>query len=62
MVNFYTGIENTDAFNTIFDMVSPSVRKRWPDDEKSPKKILKMLKDAWTIWFHWCKWDIHWDT
>ena len=46
MVNFYTGIENTDAFNTIFDMVSPSVRKRWPNDEKSPKKILKILKDA----------------
>ena len=46
MVNFYTDIENTDAFNTIFDMVSPFVRKRWPDDEKSPKKILKILKDA----------------
>ena len=38
MVNFYTGIENIDAFNTIFDMVNPIVRKRWSGYKKSSKK------------------------
>ena len=28
MAIFYTGIENIDALNTIFDMMSPIVRKR----------------------------------
>ena len=38
MVNVYTGIENIDAFNTIFDMVNPIVRKRWSGYKKSSKK------------------------
>ena len=29
MVNLYTGIQNIAAFNTIFDMLNPIVRKRW---------------------------------
>ena len=28
MVNFYTGTENIDSFNTTFDMVNPIVNKR----------------------------------
>ena len=38
MVNFYTGIENIDAFNTKFDMVSPIVRKQWSSYKKLSKK------------------------
>ena len=44
MVNFYTGIENIDAFNTIFDMVNPTARKRWSDYKKSPKKLTRNFK------------------
>ena len=38
MVIFYTGFENIDAFNTIFGIVIPIVRKRWSGYEKSFKK------------------------
>ena len=44
MVNFYTGIENIDAFNTIFDMVNPIARKRWSGYKKSPKKLTRSFK------------------
>ena len=44
MVNFYTSIGNIDAFNTIFDMVSPTVRKRWSGYKNSSKKIARNLK------------------
>ena len=38
MVIFYTGFENIDAFNTLFGIVIPIVRKRWSGYEKSFKK------------------------
>ena len=38
MVNFYTGIENIDAFNMIFH------RKRWSGYKKSSKKITRNFK------------------
>ena len=44
MVNFYTGIENIDAFNTVFDMVSSIVRKRWSGYKKLSKKITRNFK------------------
>ena len=44
MVSFYTGIENIDAFNTIFDMVNPIARKRWSGYKKSPKKLTRSFK------------------
>ena len=44
MVHFYTGIENIDAFNTIFDMVNPVVRKRWSGYKKWSKKITRNFK------------------
>ena len=45
MVNFYTGIENIDASNTIFDMVNPIVRKRWSGYKKLSKKISRNFKN-----------------
>ena len=44
MVNIYTGIENIDAFNTKFDMVSPIVRKQWSGYKKLSKKIRNFKK------------------
>ena len=44
MVNFYTSIENLDAFNTIFDSVNPIVRKRWSGYKKLSKKITRNFK------------------
>ena len=43
-VNFYTDIENIDALNTIFDIVSPPVRKRWSGYKKSSQKITGNFK------------------
>ena len=50
MVNFYTGIENIDAFNTIFDVVNPIVMKRWSGYQKSSKKIIRNFKSI-PKWF-----------
>ena len=45
IVNFYTGIENVDALNTIFDMMSPVVGKRWSGYKKNLlRKQLETLK------------------
>ena len=44
MVNFYTGIENIDAFNKIFDMVNPILRKRWSRYKKLSKIITRNFK------------------
>ena len=44
MVNFYTGTENIDAFNTIFEMMNPIVRKRWSGYKKSSEKITRNFK------------------
>ena len=46
MVNFYTSIENLDAFNTIFDSVNPIVRKRWSGYKKLSKKITRNFKSV----------------
>ena len=44
MVNFYTGIEHIDTFNTKFDIVNPIVRKRWSGYKKSSKKVTTYFK------------------
>ena len=44
MVNFYTGIENIDVFNTIFDMVNAIVGKRWSGYKTLSKKITRNFK------------------
>ena len=45
MVNFDTGTENIDEFTMIpFNMVNPTVKKKWSGYKNCPKKITSTFK------------------